>query len=140
MSGLWREYSLSIVLFALFLVSWIGQTAAGWVEFSAEQQTHGQAAEWFGPDGYVWAWGQATLENWQSEFLQLFTFVLLTAYLIHRGSHESKDSSDRMQQSLDRIEHRLQELGSGQLRTPVPAAFTADAWAQPTGARATKND
>jgi uncharacterized membrane protein YhaH (DUF805 family) len=110
MARLWRDYGLSIVLFLLFVVSWIGQTISGWVEFAAEQQSHGQAAQVFGSDGYVWMWAQATLENWQSEFLQLLTFVVLTSFLIHRGSHESKDSTEQMQASLDRVERRLQEL------------------------------
>jgi hypothetical protein len=107
---LWRDYSLSIVLCALFLVSWAGQTWVGWMEFSAEQQAHGQVAQVLGQDGYVWSWAQATLENWQSEFLQLLTFVILTSCLIHKGSHESKDSDDRMQATLDRIEQRLRRI------------------------------
>lgn len=50
---------------------------------------------------------QSTLENWQSEFLQLFSFVVLSALLIHRGSAESKDSADRMEAALKRIEEKL---------------------------------
>ena len=46
----------------------------------------------------------------QSEFLQLLTFVVLTTFLIHRNSHESRDSDDQMQRSLDRIEKRLKAL------------------------------
>jgi hypothetical protein len=107
---LWRDYNLSIVLAALFLVSWFAQTITGWYEFAAEQQAHGEPARAFGPDGYVWRWGQATFENWQSEFLQLFTFVVLTTFLIHRKSHESKDTDDEMQAQLDRIEKQLKEL------------------------------
>jgi hypothetical protein len=119
---LWRDYSLSIVLFVLFFVSWVGQTAVGWLEFAAEQQAHGQVARWFGQDGYVWTWAEATLENWQSEFLQLLTFVVLTSFLLHRGSHESKDGDDELRAKLDRIERRLAELASqsanGHGRTP----------------------
>jgi hypothetical protein len=107
---LWRDYNLSIVLFGLFIVAWIGQTVVGWAEFVSEQQQHGQAAQVFGSDGYVWHWAQATLENWQSEFLQLLTFVILTSFLVHKGSHESKDSDEQMQASLHRIEQRLQQL------------------------------
>ena len=110
MRRLWRDYSLSLVLFLLFFLSWVGQTVVGWVEFSAEQQAHGQAAQWFGHDGYVWPWAQATLENWQSEFLQLLTFVILTAYFIHKGSHESKDIDERLQAQVEHIEQRLAEL------------------------------
>ena len=46
----------------------------------------------------------------QSEFLQLLTFVVLTTFLIHRNSHESRDSDDEMQRSLNRIEKRLKAL------------------------------
>ena len=52
----------------------------------------------------------ATFENWQSEFLQLFTMVVLTAYLIHKGSHESKDTDERVDEVLARIERRLERI------------------------------
>ncbi len=110
---LWRDYSLSLVLAALFLVSWLIQTVTGWFEFVAEQQQHNQVAQAFGPDGYVWRWAEATFENWQSEFLQLFTFVVLTTFLIHRKSHESKDTDDEMQAQLNRIEKQLKQLQEG---------------------------
>jgi hypothetical protein len=107
---IWKDYNLSIVLFALFMLAWIGQTWVGWQEFVAEQQEHGQAGQWLGEGGYVWTWASATLENWQSEFLQLFCMVVLTAFLVHKGSAESKDSNDRMEQTLRRIERKLDEL------------------------------
>src|SRR3712207_4419059 len=84
----------------------------GWQEFTAQQQQHGQAAQVFGADGYIWDWGRATFENWQSEFLQLLTFVVLTTFLIHKGSHESKDSDEEMQQALQRIEQRIERIES----------------------------
>ncbi len=49
----------------------------------------------------------STLENWQSEFLQLFSFVVMSALLIHHGSAESKDSDDRVEAALRRIEQKL---------------------------------
>jgi hypothetical protein len=52
--------------------------------------------------------------DWQSEFLQLFSFVALSALFIHKGSAESKDSDERMQKSLDRIEKRLNALEGGE--------------------------
>jgi len=105
-----RNYSLSLVLAALFLGAWVLQTVLGWYEFKAEQAGHGQAAHWVGAEGYIWNWGRATFENWQSEFLQLLTFVVLTSFLIHTGSHESKDSDERLQAAVDRIERRLDAL------------------------------
>jgi hypothetical protein len=105
-----REYGLSILLAAFFVLSWIVQTIAGWVEFVAEQSAHGETPAVFGGDGYVWPWLQATFENWQSEFLQLFTFVVLTAILIHRKSHESRDDQDRMEQEVQQILQEVREL------------------------------
>jgi hypothetical protein len=83
MRRLWREYSLSLVLAALFLSSWAAQTSFGWFEFAAEQKSLGEVAHVFGVDGYVSSWARATFENWQSEFLQLLTFVALSAMLHH---------------------------------------------------------
>ncbi len=111
---LWRDYSLSLVLAVFFLTSWGLQTWMGWQYFVAEQQQHGQTAQLFGPDGYIWQWGESTFENWQSEFLQLLTFVVLTAFLIHKGSHESKDTDDEMMAILRRIEKRLDSLEAKQ--------------------------
>jgi hypothetical protein len=104
------NYGLGWVLLALFLVSWALQTWTGWREFEAEQASHQQSAEVFGDDGYVWAWAQATFENWQSEFLQLLAMAVLTAFLIYKGSGESRDSDDEMQEQLARIERKLNSL------------------------------
>jgi hypothetical protein len=105
--GLWRDYGLSITLAVLFLVSLGLQTWMGWQEFVADQAAHSQAAEPFGDDGYVWQWGESTFENWQSEFLQLFTFVVLTAFLVHRNSHESPDTDYDTEATLRRIEAKV---------------------------------
>lgn len=97
------DYSLSLALASLFIVSWLIQSVAGWFEFAADQRAHQQAAQLFGPDGYIWTWLESTFENWQSEFVQLFTMVVLTTFLIHRHSHESRDSQDRMQAQIEEI-------------------------------------
>jgi len=105
-------YGLTIVLATLFVVAWGLQTYAGWERFVAEQSEHNESAFVFGQGGYVFEWLAATMENWQSEFLQLLSFVVLTSFFIHRGSHESKDSDDQMQEQLDRIERKLEELAA----------------------------
>jgi hypothetical protein len=107
MKRLWRNYNLSIVLATLFLVSWVAQFGTGWVSYAQEQREHGQPAELA---GYMWRFADNTFENWQSEFLQLLTFVILTAYLIHRGSHESKDNDEEVMARLKRIEAAVQKL------------------------------
>jgi hypothetical protein len=110
MRRLWDDYALSIVLVGLFLVSWALQTWMGWVEFVSEEEAHGAVATAFGNDGYFWSWGQATFENWQSEFLQVFTFVVLTTFLVHRRSHESPDADADTEAALRRIEAQLAQL------------------------------
>lgn len=134
---LFRDYALGWVLLSLFVVFWAGQTVVGWQEFVAEQRALGAAATVFGPDGYVWNWARTTLENWQSEMLQLFAMVALTSFLIFRGSPESKDGDEEMKQSLARIERRLDELenrrhlvaGNGarvERIGPLPGRMTGD--------------
>jgi hypothetical protein len=110
MQRLWRGYGLSIALAVLFTASWALQTWSGWVDFVARQEDQGEVAQMFGPQGYLWPWAQATFENWQSEFLQVFVFIVLTAFLVHRHSHESPDTDYETEAALRRIEARLAEL------------------------------
>lgn len=102
--GLWKNFGLSITLAALFLTSWSGQALSQWQEFTDEQAAHGQAVQL---GDFLAVFSSTTFENWQSEFLQLFSFVVLAAILIHRGSAESRDSDDRIEQALHRIERAL---------------------------------
>jgi hypothetical protein len=49
--------------------------------------------------------GQAVLENWQSEYLQFMLFMLATVWLVQRGSPESKkpDQAGRGSERAQRI-------------------------------------
>lgn len=100
------DHGLSIVLGALFLTSWLGQLITQAIEFGNEAASHGQE---FGWSEFLPAFGQATFENWQSEFLQLFSFVVLATYFIHRDSPQSRDGDDDMRDQLDRIEALLND-------------------------------
>ena len=100
----WKNFGLSIAFCALFLVSWAAQGVAEWQVFTDDQREHHQPVT---AGDFASEFAQSTLENWQSEFLQLFSFVVMSALLIHRGSAESKDSDDRMEEALSRIEDKL---------------------------------
>jgi hypothetical protein len=100
----WKNFGLSIAFCILFFVSWAGQGVAQWQEFTDEARTHNESPE---IGDFMAVFSKSTLENWQSEFLQLFSFVVLSALLIHHGSAESKDSDDRMEEALKRIEAKL---------------------------------
>jgi hypothetical protein len=85
-----RENGLSIVLISLFLLFWAGQSVAGHREYNAEQREHGEPqAAYTAYLGTSHFW-ESTAENWESEFLQIFSFVFLTAFLFQKGSAESK--------------------------------------------------
>jgi hypothetical protein len=103
----WQRYGLSITLAALFLVSWIGQAVTEWFVVASEAEEHGTSVT---VSDYLWQFGQSTLENWQSEFLQLLTFVVLTTLLVHMGSPESRDSDDETRAALERIEAKVDSL------------------------------
>lgn len=105
--GIWREFGLGLILMILFFVTWVGHGIAEWQVFTDEQREHGEETE---VGDFVSTFAQSTLENWQSEFLQLFSFVTLAALYIHKGSAESKDSDEKVEASLRRIEERLGTL------------------------------
>jgi NADH:ubiquinone oxidoreductase subunit 6 (subunit J) len=100
----WKNFALSISFCALFLISWAAQGITQWDEYKKEQQAHKEPVEMV---EFVNEFSRSTLENWQSEFLQLFSFVVLSAIFIHHGSAESKDSDDRIENTLRRIEQKL---------------------------------
>ena len=101
---IWANFALSIVLCILFFVSWGAQAVAEWRAFVQEQRDHEETAT---AGEFFIAFAQSTLENWQSEFLQLFSFVVLAAAYIHHGSAESRDSEDRMEELLRKIAKKV---------------------------------
>ena len=90
MSRFLRENSLSVTLFVLFLFSILGQSVAGLFDYNDAQQQHGQLGigylEYLGTGHFI----EAIFENWESEFLQMGLYVLLTVFLRQKGSSESK--------------------------------------------------
>ena len=87
---IWHYHGLTIVLLALFVVTMVGQTWSGWYAYNGEQRDHGEMpvslTEYLGTGHF----GEATFENWESEFLQMAFYVLLTVWLFQIGSSESK--------------------------------------------------
>ena len=86
-----RNNGLSLALFALFFLSFLGQTFSGMFKYNEDQKDHGEPQVTYGQYITGYEFLEATAENWESEFLQLFTFVLLTRFLYQKGSAESRD-------------------------------------------------
>jgi hypothetical protein len=85
-----RDNGLSITLFTLFLVFLVLQSIAGYKTTNSENEQHRQPPEPFGEYLTSGAFVEATFENWESEFLQMGAYVVLTALLLQKGSPESK--------------------------------------------------
>jgi hypothetical protein len=85
-----RDKALSLGCFGLFAAFWFAQSVTGWRSAVADAVEHGAGA--FGYWHYLTTahFAEATFENWESEFLQMGAFVLLTIFLIQKGSSESK--------------------------------------------------
>ena len=88
--GWLHRNSLSLTMFALFAVCLVGQIAAGFRQYNQDEQEHGHPA--VGMSAYLRTghFTEAVFENWESEFLQMAAFVLLSAFLYQKGSPESR--------------------------------------------------
>jgi hypothetical protein len=104
---LWRNNGLSLVVVGAFILIWLaGQTAAGVRTYNDERRQEGEEAVSFGSYLTSAHFGEATSENWESEFLQMAMYVILTVRLRQRGSAESKPFDESMPQDEDPNEHR----------------------------------
>jgi len=91
MKKLLRNNGLCISFLVLFIGAMIGQTIFGFEEHNKELIEEGGKAidlsAYFVSGHFI----ESTFENWESEFLQMGLFVLLTIFLMQKGSSESKD-------------------------------------------------
>jgi hypothetical protein len=94
MKSVFRDNGLTIVLAAMFLLSLAGMILSGHAATNEELRRHGHDAmgllAYLGSGDFL----SALFENWESEFLQMSAYVVLTAMLFQRGSAESRDPDD----------------------------------------------
>lgn len=89
-----RDNGLTIALLALFGLSITGQWIAGWHVFNEDALRHGDALLSLPAYAVSPQFLSSVFENWESEFLQMAAYVILTAMLFQRGSAESKDPDE----------------------------------------------
>jgi hypothetical protein len=85
-----RDNSLSIACLVAFLISLVGQALSGHQSYNDDQLAHGGGTISLGRYVVSSSFGAAVMENWQSEFLQFTFFILVTVWLVQKGSNESK--------------------------------------------------
>ena len=117
-----RDNSLSLFFGLLFVLSLAGQSVAGWQQFNALQ--HAQHLDPIGWTAYIASADFAVdvSENWQSEFLQFWVYLMATVWLLQQGSPESKE--------LDKagLESDEDQLVGTHARRDSPAWATYDDW------------
>ena len=120
-----RNYGLSIVFGLLLLAALTGQAFTGMAGVNERALDTGLPEVSIGAYLTSSEFAVDVAENWQSEYLQFFLYILLTVWLLQRGSPESK--------ALDRAGR---ESDKDQL---VGEYATADspAWARASGWRRT---
>jgi hypothetical protein len=99
-SSILKRYGYLWATLILFLLSIVGHWIFGWLAYIDEQQAHNQPIE---VTQYLIEVTRDTLENWQSEFLQLIWQVAGLAYLWYIGSPQSKEGDDRKEEKLDAL-------------------------------------
>jgi hypothetical protein len=113
-----RENGLSLVLFVLFFLSFlVGQSITGYHVDKEERQEKGEPqigyADYLKSPHFL----EATMENWESEFLQMFVFVLLSVFLVQKGSAESRKLEGEEEVDEDPRKHRKNKTAPWPVRT-----------------------
>lgn len=104
-----RENGLSLVLFGLFFSTfWFGQALSGFYENNDELRRHGEPELNFAAYLASAHFLEATTENWESEFLQMFAYLGLTSFLYQKGSAESKklDAEEEVDRDPRKSRHK----------------------------------
>ena len=117
----WSRHGFVWVTLALFLVALAGQWLLGWYAYLGEQQTHHAVPV---VSEFLSQIGRDTLENWQSEFLQLVWQVAGLAMLFHVGSPQSKEGDDRKEEKIDAILRLLDSKGADEFIDRVDQAYS----------------
>ena len=102
--SVWKRYAYGWVTLGFFLFSLAGHWLFGWFAYRNEQDDHGRPVQ---VSAYVVEMTRDTLENWQSEFLQLLWQVGGLALLFYVGSPQSREGDERKEAKLDAILRKL---------------------------------
>lgn len=120
MRSIWKRYGYLWVTLALFVLALTGHWLLAWFAYVDEQAAHGLPVE---TTGFLVEVGRDTLENWQSEFLQLIWQVAGLAYLLYVGSPQSKEGDDRLEAKVDAILRRIDPANAERVLAEIDDAY-----------------
>src|SRR5688572_7088884 len=149
-----RDNGLSITLFGLFALAITGQALTGWRAFLEELRQHAMAEIGFWDYLVSGHFISAVFENWESEFLQMAVYVLLTVFLLQKGSSESKKPDEDNPEDESPQKHRdkpdapwpvhrgglLLKLYSHSLSIALTALFIVSFWLHLAGSTRRMNE
>jgi hypothetical protein len=119
-SGWIKAHGLLLANAGLFLLFFGGMVLSGAAEYSENQLAHGDppvtALQYLGTGAFL----EATFENWESEFLQMGMYVILTVFLFQKGSSESKP--------MDRVAPQDQDPRDAPLKPGTPWPVRRGGW------------
>jgi len=96
-----REHGLLLVNLGIFIATFAGMAFAGLSVYNDDQLAHGgtivDLLGYLTTGDYI----EAVFENWESEFLQMGMYVVLTVFLFQKGSSESKPLGQTAPQDQD---------------------------------------
>jgi len=101
-----RLHALLTVNLVLFFLFMLGVLFTGHAHENDDLAEHNQPTQSLVEYAGSSSFGETVFENWESEFLQMGMYVLLTAFLLQKGSAESKPVDERAEQEEDPREHR----------------------------------
>jgi hypothetical protein len=106
-----RDNSLSLFFLVIFLAALVGQAIAGHALHNDDAIAHHSSTMSFWRYIVSSDFGNAVMENWQSEYLQFMLFMLATVWLLQRGSPESKelDKPGRESKADQKLEYAADE-------------------------------
>jgi hypothetical protein len=115
-----KAYAYVWITAGFFLISLAGHWLFGWFAFVNEQIAHQQPIK---ISDYLIEMSRDTLENWQSEFLQLMWQVAGLAFLLYVGSPQSKEGSERVEAKVDEILKALEKEDGAKLIAKLDRQF-----------------
>src|ERR671932_76296 len=89
-----HDNGLSLFFLVIFLGTVLGQSIAAHRVYNEEEMAHHGTLISYGRYLTSSSFGQAMLENWQSEFLQFSLYILATVWLVQRGAKDSKEPGE----------------------------------------------
>jgi hypothetical protein len=99
MAAFMRNNGLALAIFGFFLLFLSAESAAGYRSYNEDRKDHHWPKVSYGTYIGSGSFLESVMENWESEFLEMAAYVVLTAFLFQKGSPESKSESDARSES-----------------------------------------